>query len=251
MTNDHTLRIADRIAALLAKAESSTFDEERDAFMAKAAELMERHRINELMLGLSRSRKATEQDPITKLEIIYDHTAFHIAFRDFMAAIGQAFGFKVVWRKDGKAGWWYGFKSDLDMAETVYASLLIQVARAAEVYKQTAEYKVLPKRMDKHVAKRSFISGFGSGAARKITEGRQVGQRDAEEEHGSVNVLPVLASRSEDLEVWFNSHVLGTLGKSSARARRGDRGASGAGYNAGRNADVGHSQVGGRRAIGR
>ncbi len=57
--------IAERIAALLDKAESTSFPAEADAFMAKAQELMARHAIDEAMLDAARG----SQDEIAQVEM--------------------------------------------------------------------------------------------------------------------------------------------------------------------------------------
>ena len=44
-------RILDKVRALLAKAESTEFPEEAEAYTAKAQELMARHRIDRAVLG--------------------------------------------------------------------------------------------------------------------------------------------------------------------------------------------------------
>ncbi len=49
--------IAERIAALLDKAESTSYPAEADAFMAKAQELMARHAIDEAMLQPAQQRR--------------------------------------------------------------------------------------------------------------------------------------------------------------------------------------------------
>lgn len=239
--------IANKIAALLAQAESTTFDGERDACVQKAAALMARHQIDQMMVNRARGDRLID-DTIDKLFIVFDHTAYHIAFIEFMTAVGDSFGFKVVWRHDRKAGWWYGFKSDLDFAEGIYASLLIQVARAADAYMKLPPQQAL-RRFDKHVAKRSFIAAFGVGAGRKIAEGRQIAEDEATTEHGATNLLPVLASRADQLDKYFNDVVRPGLGMSNKRGRRGDGAASTAGYNAGQRADVGQGRVGGRKAL--
>lgn len=58
-------QMAERIAALLDKAESTSFPEEADAFMAKAQELMARHAIDEAMLDAARG----SQDEIAQVEM--------------------------------------------------------------------------------------------------------------------------------------------------------------------------------------
>ena len=58
MTIDPTRKLFDRIRALIAKAEASEFDDEAEAFQAKAAELMSEHAIDRDQLGT-----VGEQDP--------------------------------------------------------------------------------------------------------------------------------------------------------------------------------------------
>ena len=57
--------VLDKVRALLAKAESTTFDAEAEAFTAKAQELMARHRIDRAMFEAREHRRRPEE-PVSR-----------------------------------------------------------------------------------------------------------------------------------------------------------------------------------------
>jgi hypothetical protein len=59
-------KIIDRIRGLLAKAESTDFNEEDEAFLDKATELMARHRITEALL---KARNEQTTDTVDRINI--------------------------------------------------------------------------------------------------------------------------------------------------------------------------------------
>ena len=108
-----------KIAALLAKAERSDYEAEAASYLAKAQELMIRHAISESDLAPEQRERITSRE-----------TKFTSSLADFdllAAAVGSVGG-KVI--RSGAANYTsailVGLPSDLDYAQALYASLLLQ-----------------------------------------------------------------------------------------------------------------------------
>lgn len=236
-------KIIDKIHKLLAKAERTDNADEAEAFSAKAAELMERHTIDQSVLHRSKA------DPSGVVEFMIDVSgAYYIGLRDFAVHIGDALGFKVLIHQAGgknKQVAWYGFADDLAVGEILWASLRLQCERFSRQH--MAEYippNPLDDRSDRFYEKRSFMVGFGQRSAARLRASRVRVQKEAEETHGS-SVALALVDRGSAIEEWIrNRYRVGT-----ARSSRNRHSASGlhGGRAAADRADIGQNRVGGSR----
>lgn len=171
-------KVIRRVRGLLAKAESTT-PEEAQALTAKAAELMEQYAID-------RSRVDSAPDAIEEVEFDVSGT-YEMAFRDLGVLLGQSLGFAVVYDRESGAVRWYGFNSDLDLAEILWSSLLIQLERAAEAHmgEFTRKYPNTG-RDDRFYERRSFMSGWAITVSIRIGEIRREASPLAEERQRTV-----------------------------------------------------------------
>jgi len=255
MTEDLKAKYADKIAALLRKAEKTDHPEEAEAFYSKAQELMAKYAIDEAMLEASRGKQARSSDPIVKEEFVLTGS-FREALRDLTAHVLRNNGVKVIklsdpgWREVGGKVYkqvvvlvGVGYKSDLDRARILDTSLQLQAMQAQTRF--VKEYKYLYTRdRDLFLARRQFLFDFASGAGTKLSEATARGRAEAEKEHGSTGVALVL--RDKDMMVadkftQFFPHVRNVRRRQAA----GDAFAGGKGYEAGRRADVGQPAAGG------
>jgi hypothetical protein len=119
--------IADRITALLDKAESTSFPEEADAFMAKAQELMARHAIDEAMLDAARGA----QEEIEQLELTI--TAPYASAKSVLLnAVAASNRCRLVTsnRPNGRVLCnLFGFATDIRHTRSLYLSLSHQAVR--------------------------------------------------------------------------------------------------------------------------
>ena len=192
----HTeVRHLERIRALLAKAESTEFDEEADALTAKAQELMTRHAIDDALLAAHGAGKRSGEQPSAMRIGIDDPYAQ--AKATLLAVIGEASRCRAVWTKDFGFSTVFGFAGDLTSVELLYTSLLLQ-ARSAMVRAGDRG-----KRARSSSYRRSFLLGFANRIGRRLEEAACSAVADAVEERGSA-LLPVLAERSCRVEEWRN-----------------------------------------------
>lgn len=192
---DQTARVDDpvlvRIRALLAQAESTTFEAEAEAFTAKAQELIARHAIDTALLWAQspRDERPTEirvpiDDPYADIKsLLLQYVAARTRCRsvyDFRHGLST-----VV-----------GFASDVATTELLFTSLLVQSQAALQA--ETA--RSLP---GDHRRSRSFRSSFLHAFAQRIdqrlAEINAAVQSEATVTHGDA-LLPVLASRDDAVE---------------------------------------------------
>jgi hypothetical protein len=189
------VRHLERVRALLAKAESTEFDEEADALTAKAQELMTRHAIDDALLAAHGAGKRFGEQPSAVRIGIDDPYAQ--AKATLLAVIGEASQCRAVWSKDFGFSTVFGFTGDLASVELLYTSLLLQ-ARSAMVRAGDRG-----KRARSSSYRRSFLLGFAARIGRRLEEAASSAVTDAVEERGSA-LLPVLAERSCRVEEFRN-----------------------------------------------
>jgi hypothetical protein len=118
--------VLEKVRALLAKAESTTFDAEADALTAKAQELMARHRIERALVD-SRADN-TRSHPIARQIRIDDPYANPKAM--LLARIARANGCHAIWSKAERCSTVFGFADEVVAVEELFTSLLVQATRA-------------------------------------------------------------------------------------------------------------------------
>jgi hypothetical protein len=208
-------KITERVRALLAKAESTTFPDEAEAFTAKAQELIARHAIDLAMLDLGRDRGRAERGPggeAAGRRVLIDDP-YGKAKSMLLAAIAAANGCTTVWSAGLGIGTVFGAPSDLDAVELLFASLLTQATAAMVAATPTAAASTAATKVN--LFRRGTRGGGNGGPARSFRQSflvayaLRIGERlraatssavdDARARHGD-NVLPVLAARDEAAE---------------------------------------------------
>lgn len=121
------------VRKLLAKAERAGTPAEADAFNTKAAELMARHGIDSAMLAAAGRRRDEIGQRRTAMSDPYSMEESQLA-----SWTGSALGCRAI-RHGGmrrgqvEAVTLFGFRSDLERAELMFTSLLLQATRAVVV----------------------------------------------------------------------------------------------------------------------
>lgn len=248
-------RILDKIRNLLALAENAGTPEESENARAKAEAMMLRHSIDAAMLadsGRAQSeeivqRTITISAPYTKEKT----TLFGVVTHNLMC---QAL-YDTEWRYNAKTRrhtrtWTkgatatiVGFESDVDRAEMLFTSLLLQASR--DVMRATPANP----REDVATYRSSWMLGFAAAVHNRLAEihRRTRSEVDADNRGGRGTEL-VLADRRSLVDAryreWFPDTVTGKPVTSSGSGK-------GHGYRAGQKADLGQTRVGGdRRRIG-
>ena len=177
-----------KVRALLAQAESTTFDAEAAAFTAKAQELMARHAIDAAVLWASSERderpttiRLPIDDPYADIKALLLH---HVALRSRCRAVRHVhYGLMSV----------VGFASDVAAAELLFTSLLVQ----AQVALQAEGAKAAPgARARSRSFRSSFLLSFTRRVDQRLAEINAAVECGAAAEHDG-SLLPVLAARDD------------------------------------------------------
>lgn len=177
-----------RVRALLAKAESSTFDDEAAAFTAKAQELMARYAIDRAMVAdAGRGPRVRPGERTVYLDAPYAREKFFL-----LAAVAKANDVRAVYVPVDSAGTLVGFDEDLRTVEVLFTSLLVQatsgmLATGTDAASRRRRYR------------QSFLIAYARRIGERLTEARDVTVRAVDTERGGT-VLPVLASRAAEVE---------------------------------------------------
>lgn len=229
--------LLERVRALLAKAESTTFEAEADALTAKAHELMARHAIDSAVIEAGgRSRGGAVASRRILLAEPYLQAKWQL-----LAAIARACGCRTVSTTRGAIIVVFGHAADLEAVELLHTSLQLQATSAMLAAGRDPACRTRGFR-------RAFLLGFADRIGERLQAATDAVLAGAAEVHGDA-LLPVLASRAEavDAAVAESFPRLRT-----ARVRAPSSGAGwGAGWSAGGRADLhgAAAQVGERRSI--
>jgi uncharacterized protein DUF2786 len=172
-------RVLDRVRALLAKAESTDFPAEAEAFSAKAQELIAKHSIEEVLTA------GADVTPLAR-RVGVDHP-YESEKASLFDAVARANHCHTVWSPEFAFSTIFGFDADIDAVELLYTSLLLQANRT-----MARDEKTLSKNRMK-AFRRSFLVAY----AARIGERLDRATRHEVARHG--DLLPVL--RGRDLQV--------------------------------------------------
>lgn len=184
-------RMLEKVRALLAKAESTTFPEEAEALSAKAQELMARHAIDEAMVGgaegvddLPGGVRLPVDDPYARAKSI------------LLAEVASANRCRAVWSESLGFSTVFGYDSDLEFVEVLYTSLLVQATSAmVAAGSQVDVYGRSRTRSFRH----AFLLSYATRVGHRLREAEAASQAAAATEYGEA-LLPVLADRSAAVE---------------------------------------------------
>ena len=183
-------RLLERVRALLAKAESTTFAQEAEAFTAKAQELMARHAVDRAMLEGAGcgdgpgGRRIGVDDPYAQAKSL------------LLAVVAEANRCRSVWSKGLGFSTVFGHEPDLDGVDLLYTSLLVQAtaAMAAEGRRTDPSGRSRTRSF-----RNSFLVAYANRIGQRLRESTRAAEEAGAEEHGSA-LLPVLAARSEAVD---------------------------------------------------
>ena len=194
MSDATTDTYVQRITALLDKAESTEFEAEAEAFLAKAQELMARHAIDEAMLASAR----TEADVIAQDNSVIE-PPYASAKSTLLNAVARSNNCRLV-TSTRPGGRQYctlvGYESDLANVRLLYAALSFQAMRfmlAAEVPRGDT-----PRRF-----RHAFLLAFGARIGERLRAAELQAQADAAQEQpapGGPSVSVVVASRTDAVQ---------------------------------------------------
>jgi hypothetical protein len=242
-------RMLERVRRLLAKAEGAATEAERDAYNAKAAELIARYGIEEALLAADQQKRQEPGDRVVEL-----HPPYARDKGSLLAAVATPLRVRVVLRSGGGmrgatarlSMHLFGMDVDLERVDLLYTSLLVQaahglaVARPDDPYESVAAYR------------RSWMIGFAAVIQRRLSaaEAAVTAEADAVRSRvgSSASASLVLADRSVLVDAAV-SQAYPQLRTARSRSLSGSGSADGAA--AARRADLGGRRLGrrGRAAL--
>jgi hypothetical protein len=191
-------RMFTRIRGLLTKAEASDYAEEADAFMKKAQELMTRYCIDRTMVeadaegdGVPRvdARRVWLEDPYVAAKALL--LANVASANRCRAVVDPVLGFSTL----------VGHPEDLDAADLLFTSLLVQaMRRIAALGKDPA----FGRRSRKPSYRRSFLVAYAERIGSRLREANEAATVLADNALGNC-LLPVLARREEEVDAALGS----------------------------------------------
>ncbi|MFC4605446.1 DUF2786 domain-containing protein [Rhodococcus kronopolitis] len=230
-------KMLNRVRGLLAKAERTDFDQEAEAFTAKAQELMTRYAIDAALL-----RSRAHQGPTNirshrvHLDNPYIKEKVHL-----LTAIGEANRVRAVWFDDLAIATVVGTPADLAQVDLLFTSLLVQANRTLQ---SSAGQGRAGARTT--AFRKAFLAGFAGRIGQRLreAEARATESAAAAESMAVGDLLPILATTAAAVDTEFERLFPGTR---RARARSVDA----AGWHAGRAAADDASLSPGARRVGR
>jgi hypothetical protein len=186
-------RIFTRIRGLLAKAESSDYAEEADAFMAKAQELMTRYRIDRTVVEVDaegdsappiEARRVWLEDPYLEAKAFL--LANVASANRCRAVVEPKIGFSTL----------VGHPEDLDATDLLFTSLLVQATRRITAIGNDPTFG---RRSRKPSYRRSFFLAYADRIGARLREANKAATVAADEALGN-RLLPVLTRRDEEID---------------------------------------------------
>jgi hypothetical protein len=183
--------LLERVRKLLAKAEDdSVTPAEAEALTAKAAELMARYGIDRALLAAARPETDRPADRIIDVPNPWADVRAHL-----LAGLVSAMRCQCVLLPvpTGKRVHVFGFASDLERAEMLYTSLLVQMAHGL------AAAAVPPTARSPRAWRRSWLLGYSSAVTARVRAAEERAARNAgggEAGPGGSSTALVLADRS-------------------------------------------------------
>ena len=186
---DDDTKVLLRIRSLLAKAESTDFGEEADAFTTKAQQLMARHSIDQAVIDLM---QGTTND-LPKGRRVHISDPYALARVQLVSAAASANNARTVWSATCGFVTVFGYQVDLDIVSMLYTSLELQANRALALAGLGG-----PKFRSRSF-RTSFLSGYAVRVGERLRQARADEEVAASKEHGA-GLLPILWNRRAVVE---------------------------------------------------
>ncbi len=175
----------ERVRALLAKAESTEFEAEAEAFTAKAHELMARHSIDIAMLAA----RASNPDAPTTVRLPIDNP-YADAKVLLLQTVAQHCGARSVFLKRYALASVVGFAGDVAATEILFTSLLVQAQSALQQSDRASTRRPGSTRSFRS----SFLMAYATRIGERLGEVNRAVRMQAESDTGC-SLTPVLATR--------------------------------------------------------
>jgi hypothetical protein len=209
-------RQLERVRALLAKAESTGFAAEAEAYTAKAQELMARHSIDYALLSVG---SGVRDEPVgRRIGVENPYEAPKVLLLDAVAGANRC---RAIW--SGSFGFVtvLGFAADIDAVELLFTSLLVQATAAMM---QAGSRRDAHGRSTTRSFRQSFLTAFaqriGERLATATKQATEQASRDLAGQPGADRLLPVLASRDSAVGAMADELFPDLVGRAVAVSNR-------------------------------
>ncbi|WP_455908463.1 DUF2786 domain-containing protein [Streptomyces lydicus] len=205
-------RALGRIRGLLAKAEATDFPEEAEALSAKAQELMARHSIDEALLDSAAGSADGAGGPSAlRIGIEGPYEQAKALLLDAVAAANRC---RAVWAADVGFSTLVGFPPDLEAAELLYTSLLLQATTAMN--RAGDQHHARGRSRRTRDFRQTFLVGYADRIRDRLTAATEAATAAAGADSAGTapDLLPVLAARELAVE-----ETTGTLFPDTAPVR--------------------------------
>ncbi len=186
-------RMLEKVRALLAKAESTTFPEEAEALSSKAQELMARYAIDSAMVSAGAAGPAADVPTGMRLPVDDPYASPKSTLLHVVASANRC---RAVWSKGFGFSTVMGFESDLEFVEILYTSLLVQATSAMVAAGSQIDRN---GRSRTRSFRQAFLLAYASRIGQRLRAAEAASQAAAVEEYGAA-LLPVLADRTAAVE---------------------------------------------------
>ena len=183
--------VLEKVRALLAKAESTTFPEEAEALSAKAQEFMARHAIDEAMVGAGAGAGGRIGGGPTGVRVPVDDP-YAGAKSILLSEVAAANRCRAVWSKGLGLSTVLGFEADLQFVDILYTSLLVQATSAMVAAGSQVDHS---GRTRTRSFRQAFLLAYARRIGQRLREAEAASRAAATEQYGEA-LLPVLADRS-------------------------------------------------------
>ncbi|AWB92212.1 DUF2786 domain-containing protein [Aeromicrobium chenweiae] len=180
-----------RIRALLAKAESTEFDAEAEAFTAKAQDLMTRHAIDEAVVA----DESGQSVDVRAVRVLIHHP-YAVEKAGLLDVIARANRTRAVWNDFASCMTLVGVPTDLDQVEMLFTSALVQATRAM-THAGNEPGAVGSDRSSGF--RKAFLTAYALRIGARLTASAQ----EAAATYGSA-LVPVLQRQSEAVDAQFD-----------------------------------------------
>jgi Protein of unknown function (DUF2786) len=239
MRSEPSSALLDRVRKLLAKAEAEgVTPPEAEALTAKAAELMARYGIDRARLAATRPDTDRPGNRVIDIDNPWAQVRAHL-----LAGLAGAMRCQCVLLSTTRPGariHIFGYASDLERADILYTSLLLQMAHGLTA-------AVVPAGVHSTRAwRRSWLLGFVSAVITRVKSAEERAASSAEgETHPGPSTALVLADRAVVIRRELEQAYPVTRQTRITYSGRGYRD----GYAHGERADIGNRRVGSTRAL--
>ncbi|KPM53800.1 hypothetical protein CcI49_30305 [Frankia sp. CcI49] len=192
-------RVLDKVRALLAKAESTTFTEEAEALTSKAQQLMARYSIDDALLaarGSSASASASASGDEPDASRIGIGRPYEEPKAILLNVIAEANRCRSIWVRNFGFMTVIGYPRDLEAVDLLYTSLLVQaIAAVTRAGGRQDRYG----RSRTRAFRQSFLTSFATRIGERLATATEQAGADAAAASGDSRLLPALAARYDSV----------------------------------------------------